>query len=70
MNKNDDEENNDDDDEGYFNDNSLHKSMTSNSRSSTSDKFNKLQKLERKNIIEEDNPTFTMTKDNLNLILK
>eukprot|EP00347_Sterkiella_histriomuscorum_P023249 403335380 len=46
-------------------------SSFSNSRiSTTSDKFNKLQKLEKKNVVEELPPNFTMTKENLNFFFK
>lgn len=49
---------------------SLKKSMTAISRSS-SDKFSRLQKLEKKNLKEENMEVgeFTMTKSNLNLLL-
>ena len=48
---------------------SLKKSMTAISRSS-SDKFSRLQKLEKKNLKEENLEVgeFTMTKNNLNLV--
>jgi hypothetical protein len=49
----------------------IKKSMTAISRSS-SDKFSRLQKLEKKNLNEEnlDAAGFTMTKNNLNLGMK